>query len=645
MCGIAGFIDFRQMKQPDTNGKSAEDILINMTDSLAHRGPDDRGYNIWNIENAIIGFGFRRLSIIDLSILGHQPMFSKNGRWVIIFNGEIYNYKEIKAELLSLGYQFASNTDTEVIMNAFDYWGEKAIHRFIGMYAFALYDMRDHKIHIYRDRAGVKPLYYYWKDNLFLFASELKAFHQHPDFQKEIDLDALALYFTYTYIPAPYSIFKSTFKLTPGHFMTIDLGTQKIEIKKYWDVYDYYAKPPLNISKEDAITETKRLLKSSCEYRMVADVPVGIFLSGGYDSGITTALLQQDRTEKLKTFTIGYEEKSFDETTEAKQVAQHLGTDHTQYICSTQEAVDILSTLPFFYDEPLGDTSIIPTTLVSQLARKSVTVALSADAGDETFAGYPRYEYIVKQQNYLKHMPNALAKLMAKGLSYIEPKHIPLLNRAYNINSRFDKVINLLSNSSVSNAYKLFLSYFSENDVRQLIKQPIAFQPTVIDTLPPNGHNGDAVQSMLAIDYKSYMVDCILAKVDRATMSVSLEGREPLLDHRIVEFAAQLPSCFKYHDGIKKVLLKEIVHQHIPQEIMVKRKMGFGAPVHVWFKDKVAIDMLRTYLDPKIIERQGILNVKMVENLMNAYYAGTSVDFNKIWLLLVFQMWYKEWME
>ena len=291
-----------------------------------------------------------------------------------------------------------------------------------------------------------------------------------------------------TYIPAPYSIFKDTYKLTPGHFMTIDLTTKKIDIEKYWDVYDGYAKPALNISEQEAKDESLRLLKSACEYRMVADVPVGIFLSGGYDSGLTTALLQSTRTEKLKTFTIGYENKTFNETEEAKAVAQHLGTDHTEYICETREAVNILTELPFFYDEPLGDTSIIPTTLVSQLARKSVTVALSADGGDETFAGYTRYEYIVKQQNYLKYIPDAIGNASANVLSWFNPQKIPFLNKAYNINSRYDKVINLLKNRSTDNAYKQFLSYFLERDVKQLIQQPFTFPPTVIDTLPPNGH-------------------------------------------------------------------------------------------------------------------------------------------------------------
>ena len=644
MCGITGFIDFNLNSTDGISRYNRETILMNMTDTLTHRGPDDKGHKVLYTENAFVGLGQTRLSIIDLSPLGHQPMYSKNGRWVIVFNGEIYNYKAIKQELLDLGYQFASNTDTEVIMNAFDCWGHQAVHRFIGMFAFVLYDMAAQKVHIYRDRAGVKPLFYYWKDGLFMFASELKAFHQHPHFKKEIDLDALAAYFVNLYIPAPYAIFKNTYKLTPGHFITISLDTPQINVEKYWDVYDAYAKPPLSISEEDAKVEVEKLLQSACEYRMVADVPVGIFLSGGYDSGITTALLQKDRTEKLKTFTIGYENKYFTETEEAKSVAQHLGTDHTEYIIMTDEAIDILMDLPEYYDEPLGDASFIPTTLVSRLARKSVTVALSADGGDELFAGYDRYDYIAKQQKYLQYVPDVVAKSAAHLLSLVNPARIPFLNKAYNINTRHDKMVNLLKNSSVTNAYKLFLSYFSENDVKKLIKQPFQFQPTFLDTPAPNGHKGDPIQSMLAVDYKTYMVDCIVAKVDRATMSTGLEGREPLLDHRLVEFVAQLPSSYKYRDGVKKYLLKDIVHKYIPKDIMVKRKMGFGAPMHSWFEHKIGKDLIKTYLNPTLIQKQGILNHLEVEALLKPYLEGKSGNMNRIWLLLVFQMWYEKWM-
>jgi asparagine synthase (glutamine-hydrolysing) len=640
MCGIAGFIDF--------NKKSTDATLVKMTDALSHRGPDDKGYRVWELENAQLGLGHRRLSIIDLSPLGHQPMYSKNGRWCIIYNGEVYNYNEIREELLEKGYKFASHSDTEVIMNAFDCWGKAAVHRFIGMFAFVLYDMTENKVQIYRDRVGVKPLYYYWKDGLFMFASELKAFHQHPDFKKELDLDALSLYLTYQYVPAPYTIFKDTHKLVQGHFMTIPLDTPmnagSISIEKYWDVYDHYAKPPLSISEEDAMTEMEKLVKSACEYRMVADVPVGIFLSGGYDSGMTTAMLQKDRTEKLKTFTIGYENKYFTETEEAKAVANHLGTDHTEYIIKTDEAIEILRDLPQYYDEPLADASFIPTTLVSRLAREQVTVALSADGGDELFAGYPRYDYIDKQQRFFKYVPTFLSKGAANMLSWVNPQYVPILNKAYNIKSRHDKMVNLLSDNSVNNSYKLFMSYYLEKDIDKLMTKPVKHLPTILDKMPPNGHNNDPIQAMLALDYKSYMVDQIVAKVDRATMSVSLEGREPFLDHRLAEFSAQLPSHFKYRDGEKKYLLKKIVHQYIPKEIMVKRKMGFGAPMHTWFAQKVGQDMVRHYLDRERIEKQGIFNYKEIEMLLKPYFDGKNGDINRIWLLLVFQMWYEKWM-
>jgi asparagine synthase (glutamine-hydrolysing) len=636
MCGIAGFIDF--------NKTSNQEVLTKMTDTLEHRGPDDKGYHVWNTENAVIGFGHRRLSIIDLSPLGHQPMFSKNGRWSIIFNGEVYNYKEIQTELISLGYQFASNSDTEVIMNALDCWGEQAVHKFIGMFAFVLYDLHHQQIHVYRDRAGVKPVYYYWKNNVFLFASELKAFHQHPHFQKEIDMNAVALYFAYTYIPAPHTIFKDTYKLMPGHFMVIDLKTQKITTKKYWDVYDAYAKPALKISKEEAKEETKKLLKSACEYRMVADVPVGVFLSGGYDSSIVTALLQQDRTDKIKTFTIGYEDEHLNEAHYAKDVATLLGTDHTEYYCPLKDAVDILLTQPFYYDEPFWDSSAIPTTIVSKLARQSVTVALSADGGDEIFAGYYRYDFMMKQQRYLKYIPNSLSTLSANILSWFNPENIPFTKNIYNFNSRYPKVISLLQNNSPIKAYKSFITYTSQEDIVALLEKPFTFPTTVMDELPLCGQKGDVIQPLMALDYKTYMVDDILTKVDRATMSTSLEGREPLLDHRLVEFAAQLPSSFKCQEGIKKILLKDITHEYLPEKLMDRPKKGFAAPIKSWFKEEQGRDLLKYYLDPRKIEQQGILNKTKVSNLLNTFLADKPVDFNQVWLLLMFQMWYEKWM-
>jgi asparagine synthase (glutamine-hydrolysing) len=300
--------------------------------------------------------------------------------------------------------------------------------------------------------------------------------------------------------------------------------------------------------------------------------------------------------------------------------------------------------IPSYYDEPLGDASFVPTTLVSRIARKDVTVALSADGGDELFAGYSKYDYIARQQKYMRYIPNALANLTAGALSMINPSSVPFLNRAYNINSRWDKLVNLLRNPSVTNAFKVYSCYFLEQDIKNMLLKPFDFQPTLLDTPAPNGHGFDPIQSVMAVDYKMFMTDSIVAKVERATMSTSLEGREPLLDHRLVEFVAQLPSHYKYRDGVKKYLLRQIVHKYIPKEIMVKRKMGFGAPMHTWFKHKIGQDLIKTYLNSDRLKKQGIFNHKEVEALLKPYFDGKSGDINRVWLLLVFQMWYEQWM-
>ena len=381
MCGIAGFCDFKNTL--------SEEVLSNMTRTLAHRGPDSEGYKVINESNFRLGLGHRRLSILDLSEKGNQP-FVRHGI-SIVFNGEIYNFKEIRQELTQIGYTFDSDTDTEVIIAAYKAWGMDSIKKFIGMFAYALYDQALSALFLVKDRVGVKPLYYYFDNQTFLFASELKAFHQNPAFKKEIDYDALALYLQYSYIPTPYCIFKNTHKIRPGHYLKFNLANKSFQEIKYWDVNDAYNHPKLSISFEEAVEETDRLLTSAFNYRMVADVPVGVFLSGGYDSSAVTSILQKNRTEKIKTFTIGFHEAKFNEATEAKKIAEYLATDHTEYYCTAQDAINVFHQLPSVYDEPFADNSVVPTILVSQLARKSVTVALSGDGGDEIFAGYNKF--------------------------------------------------------------------------------------------------------------------------------------------------------------------------------------------------------------------------------------------------------------
>ncbi|WP_200763269.1 asparagine synthase (glutamine-hydrolyzing) [Nitrosophilus alvini] len=633
MCGIAGFIDF--------NKKSDKLVLKIMTDVLHHRGPDDSGYSFYDLNNANIGLGHRRLSILDLSKHGHQPMSFENLE--IVYNGEIYNFKEIKAELEKYGYTFESNSDTEVILKAYHRWNIEAIYKFIGMFAITIYDKKEQEVVLIRDRAGVKPLYYYFKDNLLMFSSELKSFHKNPLFKKEIDLDSLSLYLQYGYIPEPYSIFKWTRKLKAGYYLKIDLKQKKIEEKQYWNIFDFYNKPKLSIDTKEAINETEKLLKSAFEYRMVSDVPVGMFLSGGYDSSAVTALLQSEKTEKIKTFTIGFYEKGYDEAPYAKEVANYLGTDHTEYYCTQKDAVEIIPLLPEIYDEPFGDSSAIPTTLVSRLAREKVTVSLSADGGDEIFGGYGKYNTSLKYYNFFKQFPSFSLPIISKLMNYVNPDFIPVFNKTYNYKTRYEKVKNILKSNSSSKAMQYTSQHFTLKELKKLLKNEPRYIQTNFDLINLLNQNNDDIDQMLAIDYKTYMVDDILTKVDRATMSISLEGREPLLDHRIIEFVAQLPSNLKIKNGEKKWLLKQIVHKYLPKEMMDRPKMGFGVPIVEWFRDELKKYFL-TYLDKNRLEKEGIFVSEEVLKLRDSYLQGNKENVQRLWFILIFEMWYERWM-
>ena len=624
MCGIAGFIDF---------GKNdGLEVLQKMSSCIVHRGPDDSGHEVFKTPLANIGLGFRRLSIIELSALGHQPMRFEEAGLTIIFNGEVYNYLEIRKELEQLGYSFKSHSDTEVILKSYAQWGTKCVNRFIGMFAIAIYDANNNKIVLFRDRAGVKPVFYYKGDNLLLFGSELKVFHAHPGFKKQIDFNALSLYFQRGYISAPHTIFQNAFKLLPGHYLEVDLTTQKTTEHKYWDVVDCYNQPKLDVTFEEAKLETEKLMLSAFQYRMIADVPVGVFLSGGYDSTAVAALLQKTSTQKIKTFTIGFDDEKFNEAHHAKNVADYLGTEHYEYTCTYKDALDIVDKLPDIYDEPFGDTSAIPTTLVSRMAREQVTVALSADGGDEIFAGYPKYFNAAERMQLLNKIPSFLGGV------------IPLY---------------LHSNVSTQNKWSKLKDYYAAtDDVKRfdIISQATTFYETqllfnkdIINLSTPfnegaklNDEN-DLLSKFQAIEYKTYMVDDILQKVDRATMSVSLEGREPFLDQRIIEFVAKLPSDYKYKGGIGKYLLKEIVHGYVPKEMMERPKMGFGVPLESWLKKELKPLFLDVLNEKHLIE-QGIFNVAHVIKMRDKYLNDEPVEFQRLSFLFLFQLWYKKWM-
>lgn len=651
MCGIAGFIDFRR--------NTGIEVLKDMTDALTHRGPDDSGYEVYDAPGAAVGFGQRRLSILDLSPLGHQPMhFSRgeggaNGRWaggggterygdlIVNFNGEIYNFKEIREELIARGYSFASWSDTEVILKGYDCWGMDVVQKFVGMFAIALYDKRADKVLLIRDRAGVKPLYYFRKGEILLFGSELKALYRHPGFEKTVDANSLALFLQFSYIPAPHSIFKDTFKLLPGHYLELDLRNREQRQVKYWDVFDYYNQPKLDLSDEEAIRETDHLLKNAYEYRMVADVPVGLFLSGGYDSSSVAALLQTGRTERLKTFTIGFHEEEFNEAPEAKKIADYLGTDHTEWYLTSKEAGGVLDALPGIYDEPFADNSTVPTVLVSQLARRQVKVALSADGGDEIFGGYNKFN---QAERFTTRMPASLQAFLSGTMAMINPNYIPYFNRKYNFTTRYEKMKLIWRSHDPVQAMKYVSQYITESEVASFLGKDFERYPTFFEQGDRLVKNDGIVNRLLAVDYKTFLVDNNLVKVDRATMSVSLEGREPMLDHRVIEFVSRLNSSFKIRDGVNKWLLKQVVHRYIPKELMHRPKRPFIAPLMVWFREELK-EQLNYFLSERALARTGLFDDGPIIRLRDRYLAGEKVNYQKLWQVLMFQLWYDRWIE
>lgn len=626
MCGICGFVDFK-------SGGNI-DVLNKMVSTMHHRGPDDSGSEIYLSDIASIGFGHARLSILDLTPAGHQPM---NYKYLsIVFNGEIYNFNEIKKELIEIGHKFSSESDTEVILHAFIEWGNSCVSKFIGMFVFAILNKKTLEITIFRDRAGIKPLFYYWDNDLFLFASELKAFHQHSRFIKKLNVNAVHQYIDFGYIPSPYCIFEHCHKLDPGHILTFSISKKKFEITQYWDVNDYYRLPRLELSYPDAQIETEKLLRSAFEYRMVSDVPVGVFLSGGYDSTAVTAMLQNNRTEKLKTFTIGFEEGN-NEAPFAKEIAKYIGTDHQEYYCTTKESQEIIPTLSHFYDEPFADSSAIPTILVSRFARETVTVALSADAGDEIFAGYTIYNTFLNNLALINKLPLSSLKTLS---------HLTKLGSHVAQNLRFQNKLDVLTRAFQTEQklmpQVLFESYhtISKKIKKELLIHPGQNFDNVFSTDFTNF--SDNLSIAQAIDYKMYLQNDILTKVDRATMSVSLEGREPFLDHRIIEFAAQLPSEYKFGKS-QKMILKDIVHKYIPKQLMDRPKAGFTIPIYSWLKKDLSY-LLEENLDMNNLKETGLFQPKYIQKLKTDFYSGEMYDPTIIWKLLQFQLWYNNWM-
>ena len=641
MCRITGFLDLSYKGNYDI-----EETITQMRDTLTHGGPDDAG--IYVEPQHGLALAHRRLSILDLSPLGHQPMEFDN--LVITYNGEVYNFKEIRKELEKEGYTFKSNSDTEVILKAFHRWGIEAVHKFRGMFAFAIWDKKEKKLTLVRDRIGVKPLYWYFKDGLFMFSSELKAFHKHPKFKKGLNLEGLSLFLQYGYIGAPYTIFENTHKLLPGHYLEIDLKGN-IEIKPYWKVEDYLLKGIENREKwlkrgeEELTQELEDLLTESFKLRMVADVPVGMFLSGGIDSSLVCALLTKEGYN-LKTFTIGFHERGYNEAPYAKKIAEHLGTEHIELYCTPKEAFEIIPKLPDLYDEPFGDSSAIPTYLVSKLAKQHVKVSLSADGGDEQFGGYLYYYSTYWRWEKFSKIP--LKGLLISLLERVGVENIfqilPFLNRKTHLRDKVKKFLTLLKEEDYIDQYDITVKIFLNQDLEKLFKQKPSKEVSNLSKLERDlVEKLHPIQAFMYYDLKNYLPDDILVKVDRATMGVALEGRDPLLDHKILEWSSQLPLEFKYKNGKTKYILRKILYKYLPQELVDRRKQGFGVPIQEWFKNELK-DLYGEYLSEETVKRVGVFDEKEVKKLLKGYWENRGVNHKKVWLLFIFHQWAEKWL-
>ncbi|MEO8885788.1 MAG: asparagine synthase (glutamine-hydrolyzing) [Mucilaginibacter sp.] len=635
MCRIVGIFS------SNTPVSKLLDIGDVMRDELAYGGPDDKG----NYTDDGLYLGHRRLSIIDVSKGGHQPM--QFNEWVITFNGEIYNYKEIAAQLEERGYTFVSNSDTEVILKAFDCWSYACIEKFRGMFAFALWNKHAKKMLLCRDRVGVKPLFWYKDDDVFLFSSELKAMRKYPSFNTEIDDEAVSLFLQTGYIPQTHCIYKYARKLQPGSFLEID-ETGNFKTWKYWDVNDITVDNYTNFSEEELIQKTEELVTESCRLRMVADVPVGVFLSGGIDSSLITTVLQKANSSQIKTYTIGFEDAIYDESVQAKKVADYLGTDHYEYKCTEADFLDVIEELPYMYDEPFGDSSAIPTHLVSKMARQQVTVALSADGGDEVFGGYDRYLLTYKVYSKLRFLPAYLKKGIAATIQKLDAEKIAklsgslLFNQLRGLEWRLPKFANVLQATGLFDFY----SKSSSNIPLSLLAQlHSASQVPLFVGGEKYADNG--FYSLLGkADIATYLEGDILTKVDRATMQVALEGREPLLDHKIIEFGLSLPDHYKIRANKGKWILRQVLYKHLPAEFIDRPKQGFAIPVKKWLHQN-----LKSYIDGMIHDQAFLKLFKfdqiVLQQIVRSFNEKKNNTVNPyfIWSMYSLYCWYLTWMK
>lgn len=651
MCGIAGF----WLRNSLTN---LHDIIKTMTDKLTHRGPDDVG--CWVESETGLALGHRRLSILDLSPTGHQPMISQSERYVITYNGEIYNYRSIllQIEKASKEKGFRLNlrgtSDTEVILTAIEIWGlQYAVKQFIGMFAFALYDREERSLHLVRDRIGEKPLYYGFINSDFVFASELKAIKSYRGFRGEIDRNVLALYFRYNYIPAPYSIYKGIYKLLPGTILTIRNENYCLpEPKPYWSAYDIINREIDNSfrgNEDEAIEHLEILLKDSIKNQMISDVPLGAFLSGGIDSSLVVSLMQIQSSIPVKTFTIGFNEERYNEAKNAKEVAMHLGTDHTELYVSPEEAMNVAYHLPDLYDEPFADSSQIPTYLVSKLAKSRVTVSLSGDAGDELFGGYNRYFLTERIWRKIGLLPNGIRNNLSKIAKSVSPETwdrvmsimSPALPKKYNFRLFGDKIHKLADILSSRTPYDMYFGLVSHwKNPTMLVLGSNELQ-NILSQNDKDFSSFNIKELMMYLDLVTYLPDDILVKVDRATMGVSLESRVPFLDHRVVEYAWSLPLAMKIKNNQGKWPLRQILYKYVPKKIIERPKMGFGVPIDDWIKGPMR-EWAEDLLAEKNIKDEGYLNSDLIHQKWHEHLSGNFNWQYNLWGVLMFEAWLKK---
>ena len=643
MCGFAGYL-------LDINNKKSysNSIIREMAKTVSHRGPDSEGF--WEDGPEGIVMGFRRLAILDITPNGNQPMISHSGQFIIVFNGEIYNHLSLRKEM---NHNWLSGSDTETLLRGFDLWGiEDTIKKCTGMFAFAVWCRKNKKLILGRDRLGEKPLYYGWQgssaNKVFLFGSELKALQKHPSFQKEINRDSLSSFLRHSYIPAPNSIFKNIFKLHPGHLLTISADTHKPSMIQYWSSSNSVLSAANQISFSndlDAVEALEHTLLSSVKQQMIADVPIGAFLSGGIDSSLIVSLMQQQSMQKIKTFTIGFNNKKFNEAEHAKAVSSVLNTDHSELYINSQDLLNVIPKLSELYDEPFGDSSQIPTYLISKFAKEQVTVALSGDGGDELFCGYNRYKVIDKYWKTLKLLPIPIRKTLAQVILKISPNKIEttlnffkLASQYSNLSDKLYKGSNVLASKNILDLYTGLISSCSNPN------------SVVIDGAESNhllsshfkryeGMND--ISLLMLADLLTYLPDDILTKVDRAAMGVSLETRVPMLDHRVVEFALKLPLKYKLRGNQTKWILRELLYRKVPKELLERPKSGFAIPIGDWLRSSLK-DWADDLLNEETIKKQGFLQATQIRNRWDQHLSGTHNWEHFLWNVLMFQTWYKD---